>query len=314
MKNKINVISYIMGVLLCVLAVHADDSKGYKIILSSFASLDEANTSMHTLASRFGNEEIALQKEEKYSIVARASGKTFILAIEPLSSRESAERVKKAFDKFYSGSYINGYFGPTEGALVWKAQNEPSLKHSGPSNAQTDSSISSTPELVDEKRVMHRDRESQQSFSWSLIFIIVGAVIILSGLLYFRTRLTAKKRIMTENADRPVSTNSISKEEHIEAIQVFSQLEVKSDHETFLETHNGSKQDIFFKLQKNIFFKTLLDELNKAARIKNEQRCKEVMEEIYKYQKNFRQSEKITLLQQCIESKDFDRLVELITT
>lgn len=68
------------------------------------------------------------------------------------------------------------------------------------------------------------------------------------------------------------------------------------------------QSDIFDKLKKNMFFMTLLRELKMAAEGKDEQRCNSLMDEVMKYQKNFRSSGKIAQIQHYIETKRYDEL------
>lgn len=299
-----------VGLFIGMLNLYADEAKGYKIILSSFQTLEEANSSMQMLGSRIGSDEAALQKENGYEIVARASGKAFIIAIEPFSSQEGAEKVKNAFLKYYPGSYINGYFGPTEGAIVLNPTNEaPGDSMESTQNEEIQADTLSSVSV--EENVTSPDN-TNSSFPW--LWSVLGGVIITIGIFwYIRLRTSSQKKGSKKNEERSVDEKDLA--EGYDAVNTVSQINVNSVSPHIskpLDTQTILQKDIFYKLQKNVFFKTLLDELKKAAQSKNEQRCKEIMEEIFRYQKNFRQSEKITSLQQCIESKEFDKLVELI--
>lgn len=298
MRYSIKIILVGFGLLIGILNLYADEAKGYKIILSSFQTLEEANSSMQMLGSRTGNDEAALQKKYGYDIVARASGKAFIIAIEPFSSQESAEKVKKEFVEFYPSSYISGYFGPTEGAIILAPKNKV---------IQTQS----IPSVTIEKNIISTDNPHTR-FSW--LWSVLGGIIIALGIFwYIRSRISAQK--IDPKEDHTLSIDNKDSVEGYDTANMVSQLKVNSEnsHTTkSLDDQTILQKDIFYRLQKNVFFKTLLDELKKAAQSKNEQRCHEVMEEIFRYQKNFRQSEKITSLQQYIDNKEFDKLVELI--
>ncbi|OHD90387.1 MAG: hypothetical protein A2W83_02905 [Sulfuricurvum sp. RIFCSPLOWO2_12_43_5] len=58
---------------------------------------------------------------------------------------------------------------------------------------------------------------------------------------------------------------------------------------------------------------TLMGELKAASDSKDDQRCRDLMDEVLRYQKNFRTSEIITVMQNLIETKAYDELALVIS-
>lgn len=281
----------------------AEEAIGYKILLSSFQTLDDANRSLHILGDQIGKKEFELLERYHYDLVARPSGDSFIIAIEPFSSKEDAKHVKKLFDQYYSDAYINGYYGPTEGTITYsRIQKSKSVMAS----STIDSSVEDNP--MDRNHELKEHQERSSTFQWVIVFgsIIVGLV----GFLMIHRFRSEKKRLMNHHGDT-ITIDSFAEK----MIPLETEVEPAVESAPLVRQSNAEhdlKNDIFYKLQKNIFFKTLLDELQKAAQAKNDQRCKEILEEIIRYQKNYKQSRTITLFQEYIEQNQFDKLLKLI--
>jgi hypothetical protein len=311
-------------IVLCVSAyANASEAKGYKVVLASFPTFSEAKQAMESSGKNMGEKERSLPTEYHFEIVARPSGKAFVLAAEPLKTQKDADTVAKNFKRLYPGAYINGYYGPTKGAVFLK----PSIKIEPivaditvESNTTAEANITKVTvaseknttapiveKVIDEKSLISPDAPKSNRLIYILAF---GMVII--GYLIIQMRLRKK-----------VTPTEDTKQVHLPE-DLFELIEAEAETE-----ENGSdlipeatvktpktfepERDIFYKLKKNIFFMTLLEELKEASEAKDIPRCQDLMDEIMRYQKNFRQSVIIASMKGLIENKMFDQLSELIT-
>lgn len=281
---------------------YADQSKGYKIVLASFPTLDEAKAKLAILDSQLGADERAIQEKYQYEIVARSSGKAFILAIEPLETKVITDQVIKQFGHLYPDAYSNGYFGPTEGAVVLEhTQIAPVVEEVNRSSIQK---VEKRPEVkaIEVKNTPVEDEEESVSF-W---IIIAGVGILIAILLSM-----FKRRIPTQ------APSSIENE--IEILDVNNREEIVSEEIELLanvpdlSSFEAAKSDIFYRLKKNMFFITILKELKDAADAKDASRCHDLMREVLLYQKNFRKSNAIVTMDEWVEGKNFSQLSAFIS-
>ncbi len=290
--------------LFTFLSIHtyAAQSKGYKIVLASFPTFDEAKAKLAILDSQLGTDERAIQEKYHYEIVARASGKAFILAIEPLETKVISDQVIKQFGHLYPDAYSNGYFGPTEGALVLEhTQIAPVIEEVNRSIVQK---VEKRPEIkaIEVKNTPVEDEEKSVSF-W---IIIAGIGVLIAILLSM-----FKRRIPTQ------APSSIESE--IEILDVNNREEIVSE-EIKLSANapdpsplEAEQSDIFYRLKKNMFFITILKELKDAADAKDASRCYDLMREVLLYQKNFRKSNAIATMDEWVEGKNFSQLSAFIS-
>ncbi|MCX6061994.1 MAG: hypothetical protein NT103_07090 [Campylobacterales bacterium] len=296
---------WIIGCMVIFSAVYgyAGEAKGYKVVLASFPTFDGAKAKLTLLDTQLGVNERAIQEKYHYEIVARASGKAFIVAIEPLETKAITDQVIKQFHHLYPDAYSNGYFGPTEGAIV--------LEHAktAPVVTEVNRSILQKVEKISEPKVMEvrsapiEEKEKNVSF-----WIIIAGVIISIAVLFmmFKRRTPAQVSSSIENEKEILEVNSIEEvvPEEIELPAVIvpnpSQLE-------------EAENDIFYRLKKNMFFITILKELKEAAESKDTSRCHDLMHEVLRYQKNFRKSNIITTMEELVESKNFSQLSAFVS-
>lgn len=316
--NQIRFMAVVIVVLMLQFPVYAAEAKGYKIVLASFGTFDEAKEKLDRLGQKLGAQDEALQKKYGYQIAARPSGKAFMLAVEPIESKEDSEKILKQFHLYYPDAYVNGYYGPTEGAVFLKAKENVQSEEQNTSEANQ-----SVPELqpaaeenlpVQSQALSAPSQEVSQSPSESTIFSKIGNLgIVLLALMMAMLFWFWKRKIKIEVQESPKERYEESRQEETseDLVYVIESEAVKDEpdiQEKIPAKLFEPQSDIFDKLKKNMFFMTLLGELKTAAEVKDEQQCKSLMDEVMKYQKNFRASEKIARIQSYIETKRYDEL------
>jgi len=292
---KIGVIGWI--IVFASMYGYANEAQGYKVVLASFTTFDEAKAKLVKLESEMGEGERTLQSKYHFEILARASGKAFILGIEPLETKEVTDEVMKQFQHLYPNAYSNGYFGPTEGAVL--------LKHTqaAPIVEEMNQTISKKIEIPVESKPIEavatlEKEEKKTSLLWMTFFGVI--LLMVAVFIVFKRRISPKKELSSKS-DKEVF--EVKNEE-----QIVSEVQSPVVTNTPIIKIESSPSDIFYRLKKNIFFVTLLKELKEASDSKEASRCCELIDEILRYQKNFKKSDIITTLEHLIESKDFEQL------
>ena len=320
-KNGIKFLLLSCLILFGTIQTYGAEAKGYKIVLASFGTFDEAKTALDKLGSEIGESEFGLQKEYHFEIAARSSGKAFMLAVEPIETQQGAQSVLRAFQKYYPDAYVNGYFGPTKGAIFFKSpETKSSVEEINVSEVNTTAKVekstaenNSTPvasalEAATVEEVSSSE-EQNSSAGWIIAFVLITSV--LAIVWKFRT---AKKPVKEFREKYEEAVEEGENEDRVEMIEseAFSLVEEddtpKSEEPKVFEP----ERDIFYKLKKNLFFMTLMGELKAAAESKDDQRCHDLLDEILRYQKNFRKSEVIRTMKTLVETKGYDQLSSLI--
>lgn len=291
---KIGIIGWLM--VLLSLCLYADEAKGYKVVLASSATLDEAKSKLTSLEGKLGEHEWALQEKYHFEILARASGKAFIVCIEPLATKEDANEVMKQFNHLYPDSYSNGYFGPTEGSLVLKhPQATPMVEEM---NQSTTKKVEAPVESKPSEAVYVPKEEGGKS---SLFLMAAAGAVVLMAILFFG--FIRRKSSKVKASDQ--IEKEVSKEKNIEKnVPEMKESIIVRD----VPVIESSSSDIFYRLKRNIFFMTLLKELKEASDVQEASLCSDLMEEIMRYQKNFQKSTAITTLEQLVQNEDFAQL------
>lgn len=300
-----------------LLEVYGGEAKGYKIVLASFMTFDEAKERLNDLSKRIGDDEKALQTQYRFEIVARPSGKAFILAIEPLEHKEDAKTVLQGFKKLYPDGYINGYFGPTEGAVLLPKEESKPFQSVVEAN-QTDEENVTAPSVanitkspkVDPKVERPVIDKNQSQISWVVIGVL--GIIALGLIGWLLKGKKSPQRELKEQYEEAI--NEEASEDRVEAIEseAYGIVEEAEAHNDVIPKQFLPESDIFEKLKKNSFFVTLLGELKGAAEIKDHLRCIDLMNELMRYQKNFKKSAKMEALMNLVKTKEFERLATFI--
>lgn len=259
--------------LIFFITIHASEINGYKVVLASFKTFDEAKNDLDSFGVRLTSQEIELQNKYNFDIVARPSGKVFVVAIEPLDDIKTAKIISNHFKKFYPDALVSGYFGPTEGAIVWKK-----------------SDVSPPPDkvLIDSHESRGEKSESNESigFVWKLLVSIAILGLIL-GLVIWRINRRGSVSVERSNYEK-IKT------------QIFSPYGWKYDEA--LQRSGGNKEHLKLTLQTF---------LNDVPRLMNELREAFKREEYSKIQlrahtlKGFAASVVAGHLRQCAQKLEF---------
>lgn len=326
-NNRITFILLGWMLLFATIQTYASELKGYKVVLASFGSFDEAKTALAKLGSNIGASELALQSAYRFEIVARASGKRFMLAVEPIETEKGAESVLKQFKKYYPDAYVNGYFGPTKGAIFFKPLQpanvigeanvtEADMKGEVEKKIEENGSTAPPLEAVVADKNLPADlsvpEESESKTGLFVSLLIAGAILFALWKARQLKDLKPAKEFKEKYEEAVEEGESEDRVEMIES-EAFSAVDEDESPRSIQPKVFEPDSDIFQKLKKNIFFMTLMGELKTAADSKNDQQCNALMDEVLRYQKNFRKSEIITTMQNLIHSKAYDQLSILIT-
>ena len=298
MKNGFKV--WIIGWIIIFSSMYgyANEAKGYKVVLASFSTFDEAKAKLAKLERELSEEDYALQKKHHYKIVARPSGKAFIVGVEPLKTKAVADEVIGRFKRICPDAYSNGYFGPTQGAVF--------LDHisTAPAVEERNRSIPKKVEKSVESKpidMVNLPREEKEKIP--LLWMIAAGSMVLMAVAFIRAkrRTPANEESFIQRENETLEAKSseeiVSKEEDVPAVIKASPVWIES-----------AEKDIFYRLKKNMFFMTLLKELKEASESKDASRCRDLIDEVLRYQKNFRKSEVIIMIERLVETKEFDQL------
>ena len=85
-----------------------------KIIIGSFPSQSEADRALEKFEAQLDSEFYAIQDQYGFNIVARPSGRSFIIALEPFENYRAAKEVKEFVPPSYADAFINKYTPPSE--------------------------------------------------------------------------------------------------------------------------------------------------------------------------------------------------------
>ncbi len=177
MKLKI-----IITMMLLATLGFASEQQGYKIVLKTFSTLDDARAAMDKMVVSDRNQE--LKSKYGFNIVSRSSGKSYILAAEPFQNGEGAQEVMKSFKEVYKDAYVSGYYGPTQGSVFMTTSLD---KQTTPASA----------EKIDESKPAKKESPSvtpspkSDGFPWLWVALIgfpaAGAI---TGLFFGRSKQT----------------------------------------------------------------------------------------------------------------------------
>jgi signal transduction histidine kinase len=90
-----------------------------KIILASTENAQQITSTFNTFIEKTLNDNfLQLQQRYKFDIVARSSGRSYILVLEPFLSYSDAKTVKKELPSSYKDAFINKYTPPENESIV----------------------------------------------------------------------------------------------------------------------------------------------------------------------------------------------------
>ena len=97
---------------LTLLSLYASSER--KIIIGSFPSQYDADKALEKFESQLGSEFYVIQDQYGFNIVARPSGRAFIIALEPFENYQAAKEVKEFLPPSYADAFINKYTPPSK--------------------------------------------------------------------------------------------------------------------------------------------------------------------------------------------------------
>ncbi len=98
--------------LLFLITISLFASSERKIIIGSFPSQLAADKALKKFQSKLDSEFLATQDQYHFNIVARVSGNSYIIALEPFESYQEAKKIKNLLPDTYADAFINKYIPP----------------------------------------------------------------------------------------------------------------------------------------------------------------------------------------------------------
>ncbi len=89
-----------------------------KIIVASFPTEMEAQKALTNFQLKLSSQFLALKKRYQFTIVARSSGRSYIIALEPFNSYKEAKDVKSTLPTDYNDAFINRYTAPESSTII----------------------------------------------------------------------------------------------------------------------------------------------------------------------------------------------------
>lgn len=336
-------------------------AEAYRVVLASFPTFEEAKSKMEKLGERLNANDRSLQQQIDYQIVARPSGKSYIIGIEPIGSKAEQEKVLAAFRAYYRDAYGDKYHGPTEGAVALGGakpapqETQAAVQHPDPRSMdvadvseavvepiaseedaasglghEANKTLEQVPEadsakVPSEEPTYYGLFEGRKEWAWALAAItllFIASVVWIQSLQWD-----------TPHDDDDASEHDEGAADHSHGVEVpdTAQEELfgleegllagepekentEDDHEgedTDSEEKSG-EEDIFHRLKKNQFFRTILEQLKEAADANEAHRCADLMEEVRRYQKSFRASPIIDRMEELVNNREMAPLAALI--
>lgn len=168
-------------------SVYAKPAQGYKVVLSSFSAFSEAKKALGVAGENLTKVQIALLEKHHCSLLARPSGKGYIVVIEPLIKREEAVTVVKHFKTAFPDGYISGYFGPTQESVFWIIKE--------PIASEQDNIVGASAALV--QTPMQQTSPFEVKGSTLLIWPIIVGVLVIVGLLFTLVLIIKRQKEIT---------------------------------------------------------------------------------------------------------------------
>ncbi len=274
--------------LLVSISMFASEVQGEKIVLVSFQTYDEATSKLKELELKITQDERNLREKYHFDIVARPSGKAYIVAIEPIASSDDVKVVLKHFQKNFPDAYTSHYYGPTQGTIK--------LAGLSPSRAVevNNTKVKKSP-LSSKAAEMVVEEESQKSGDYGWLWVPALLLIIIGGFIFVWRGLrgqSEEEEVIDESEEVAVQ----GKEARVNLPKIEPSVEL----------------DIFYRFTKNIFFLEILQKLKEACDARDAQEMVRWMNEVEKYQKNFRRSSMIATMSRLTNKEGFDELSRIL--
>jgi hypothetical protein len=274
---------------------YAAEAKGYKVVLASFPKFDDAKEKLKAVGDQITDEGKELQYKYHFKIVARASGRAFVVSVEPMESEEAVVKVLHYFKKTFPDAYGDKYYGPTKGTIFLEdlkakiVEVEVEVNTTKPAEVESKAAVTKskvqeliTPISGDE---LSEDAAVRSPWIW---WSVMGLFFVIAGLLIKRRVSYEKKKKIDEAKWHLSRVNGKNKKN-------------QADDEKSLE-------DIFYRFLRNKSFLVVLRELKSASDDANKNICLDKMTVIMKYQQGFRKSNVISAMSALLDKDSFAEL------
>lgn len=285
------------------------DVQGEKVVLNSFATFDEAQAKLKELESKITPNDLELRNKYHFDFVARKSGRAYIVVIEPIKTIDEATTILQHFKKTFTDAYTDHYYGPTQGAVVLALVSPEKTEIKPNSISQQTSAINKT---VSQKtnvsptiEVLEVEQKNQTSSSYGWLWIPIIVLIFMGGLVFVWKGLESRRENFDDND--LIRNDEIIAEAYEENPSEPKPIPIVSPNKELFEN-----TDIFYRFTQNIFFNNILRELKEACDTQDAQEVIRCINEIEKYQKNFRRSSVIATMSRLVGKNGFNELSQLI--
>jgi hypothetical protein len=143
------------------------------------------------------------------------------------------------------------------------------------------------------------------SYDFNWLWIPILLLIIAGGIIFVWKGLRVKCKTFGDN-------DLINAEEIADEFDAFETGASKEFSVASYKIAPSVELDIFYRFIKNKFFMLLIQELKIAAENKDSTEMVQCMNEIEKYQKNFRRSFVIVTMSELVNKNGFDELLQLL--
>ncbi|MCK9374395.1 MAG: hypothetical protein M0P91_14535 [Sulfuricurvum sp.] len=302
----------------------------YKIVLLSYSKFEEARKGLNALEPKLDESYHKLQSQYRYEIVARPSGRAFLIGIEPIEGRENADRIREKFSPLFPKSYIDKYYGPTEGS-VFMVHAAAAVAAATEENETASPSVETIPAVTPKAVTANKVPVAVAEESTGVWILIVLAVIIATVLYLRKGKGELKPPAGIEEENLSV-VREIPEEETIS--ETIEQAPLETTPDAGSKTHSleekgedtvsqtplsaeaqgdvGIQKDSFDKLKSNMFFMLLVNELKTASENREHEQCRDIIAEMQRYEKNGPKSTVVQTMSELVEMKKFTRLLAFI--
>jgi len=192
-----------LSLLFLVLWLPLVASTEKKIIIASFPTQQQADKALTIFESKLGSPFLAKQQESYFNIVARPSGKSYIIAIEPIESYREAVRIKKLLPWEYADAFINKYTPPkphilTEVSMPKTTEKPSSIPVNKPSSQKLEDSqsITETPSVMESNTIKSKQKETNTSHMVTVAETTKSSTV---------TQQTSPIHVITANTKEPLT-------------------------------------------------------------------------------------------------------------
>lgn len=274
---------------------YAAEAKGYKIVLASFPKFDDAKEKLKAVGAQITDEGKELQSKYHFKIVARASGRAFVVSVEPMESEEAVDKVLDYFKKTFPDAYGDKYYGPTKGTIFLEDLKtktvEVEVNTTKSAGVESKAAVTKPKALITPISGDELSEDGAVGSPW-IWWSAMGLFFVIAGLLIKR-RVSHEKKKKIDEAKWKLSR-------------------INGKNKKILADEEKSLEDIFYRFLRNKTFLVVLRELKSASDNANKNICLDKMSVIMKYQQGFRKSSVISAMSALLDKGSFTELSKRI--